>query len=350
MSLPVTLDLSDVTFQWWNDVQRRWDPYADTNQRQIRQHVQHANLDPGLLQSLDLRTIPDMNLSIPHFGTYTLDFSTMQQINTATQFARRIQALRGGVGGSNGSNGIPSGGTVPNTYDDDDDEEEEDDDDNEEYDEKASEEPQGDILLSIAASTLSTTDRCILCLENFNPGDDVVIPIHCNGHYFHRHCPSLNTSILDYILKTKQCPVCRKCYGTTVGNMPRGTMSVRVLEMHLPGHEKDKTIQITFNFPGGRQGNEHPNPGARYDSDCRKAYLPDSSDGRHVLSLIQKAWNRKLLFTIGSSVTRGIDGCVVYNGIHFKTVPFSTFDEPWGYPDKTYLFRIIQELNDKGIF
>ena len=131
--------------------------------------------------------------------------------------------------------------------------------------------------------------------------------------------------------------------------MPRGTMRVDVLDMALPGYEKDKTIHLTFDFPGGRQGYDHPNPGSWYEADHRVAYIPDCAEGRHVLSMLQTAWRRKLLFTIGSSVTRGLDGCIVYNGIHFKTIPYATPQEPWGWPDPTYLFRVSQELADKGI-
>jgi len=54
-------------------------------------------------------------------------------------------------------------------------------------------------------------------------------------------------------------------------------------------------------------GPEHPNPGQPYNGTQRTAYLPDNDIGREVLELLQIAWERKLLFTIGRSVTTGKD-------------------------------------------
>ena len=47
------------------------------------------------------------------------------------------------------------------------------------------------------------------------------------------------------------------------------------------------------------------------------------------------------------SFTKGLDGCIIYNGIHMKTstVP----GDSYGYPDKTYLDRVMQELQIKGV-
>lgn len=347
--------LADVTFQWWDDIGYRWASYTPTNQTQIRQHVQATQLSPTALQSLDFSTVPPLDITISTYGTYTLDFARNVQVNKVTRFERIIRPIRFGSTGSVGhGSGVAS---LASNQDDDDDDGDEDmeedynDNGNEIQDDAEAEvEEKVDIFLPVEFSTLSSTDQCILCLENFCATDSVVIPMNCTGHYFHRHCPNMNMGIADYIQKTKQCPACKKRYGITYGNMPRGSMRVDVLDMSLPGYEKDKTIQITFDFPGGRQGDDHPNPGARYGGDHRVAYLPDCKEGRHVLQMIQKAWNRRLLFTIGTSVTRGIGGCIVYNGIHFKTVPYATPNEPWGYPDPTYLYRIVQELNDKGVY
>ena len=49
------------------------------------------------------------------------------------------------------------------------------------------------------------------------------------------------------------------------------------------------------------------------------AYLPDNPHGRHVLSLLRKAFDARLTFTIGMSRTTGRDNCVTWNDIHHKT-------------------------------
>lgn len=347
----------DLIFQWWDDVQQKWESYSPPIQIQIQQHIRASQLPLS-----SLHRTSNLNISIPHYGTYILDFSRSVQINTSTLFERKIQSIisAGALSGVSAiSDNTPIHDNTPIPHNEDyEDYEDYEDDDNDDYDnyqgpmeiEESREEEKKDILLQVEFSDLSPSDRCVLCLENFSHGDNIVIPMNCNGHYFHRLCPSMNTGILDYIHKTKQCPACKKRYGTMCGNMPHGTMSIDVLEMALPGYEKDMTIQITFDFPSGIQGDEHPNPGLRYESDRRVAYLPDCVEGRHVLSMIQKAWRRRLLFTIGPSVTRGIDGCIIYNGIHFKTIPYATSQDPWGFPDPTYLLRVTQELHEKGVY
>ena len=57
-----------------------------------------------------------------------------------------------------------------------------------------------------------------------------------------------------------------------------------------------------------------------------------------------KAWQRRLVFTVGISVTMGPGGGerVVWAGIHHKTHDSGQ----WGYPDPDYLGRVKQELAD----
>lgn len=340
--------------QWFDDVKWKWIPYVQMNQIEIRKHLSDNNM-PAVLSSL-----PSFNLTVPGIGHYTLDFSRMLQINQATLFERNIRFInlvtRQEVAVSSSSNNQGSTVAMDNYGDDDNEIEYEDDHVEEEnaedyvMDVEDEKDEKKDMFMPIQFSTICASDQCVLCFESFTDKDDIVIPVNCTGHFFHKKCPGMDIGIEDYMKKTKQCPACKKRYGIVTGNMPHGKMSVNLLDMHLPGFEKDKTLEIVFDFPGGRQGDDHPNPGARYSSDHRVAYLPDSPEGRHVLSLLKKAWNRKLLFTIGTSVTRGLDGCIIYNGIHFKSVPYATPSEPWGWPDPTYLHRVVQELNDKGVY
>ena len=68
-----------------------------------------------------------------------------------------------------------------------------------------------------------------------------------------------------------------------------------------------------------------------------------------MLALLVKAFKRKLTFTVGFSVVRGQDNCIVWNGIHHKTCT-SGGSTNYGYPDATYFSRVKIELADKGVF
>ena len=53
----------------------------------------------------------------------------------------------------------------------------------------------------------------------------------------------------------------------------------------LPGYDGYRTIQIKYEIPSGTQGQNHPNPGARYSGCTRVAYLPDTFEGHEVLKV-----------------------------------------------------------------
>ncbi|KAK1801897.1 hypothetical protein P4O66_022534, partial [Electrophorus voltai] len=164
------------------------------------------------------------------------------------------------------------------------------------------------------------------------------------GHSFCRSC-------LDQAFQVKKaCPVCRLVYGQLVGNQPaNGNMMVeRDQDLELPGHEGYGCICIIYSFPPGFQSQEHPNPGVRYPGTDRVAYLPDSPDGNRVLHLLRRAFEQRLIFTIGTSMTTGMQNVITWNDIHHKT---SIWGGPrcFGYPDPTYLVRVTEELREKGI-
>ena len=96
-------------------------------------------------------------------------------------------------------------------------------------------------------------------------------------------------------------------------------MNHRILDSSLPGYESHKTIQIIYDIPDGVQTDEHPTPGKKYCGTTRNAFLPDNKEGREVYHLLKKAFERRLTFTIGRSVTTGHDGVVTWNDIHHKT-------------------------------
>ena len=105
------------------------------------------------------------------------------------------------------------------------------------------------------------------------------------------------------------------------GNQPLGgTMTTHTYSyIKLPGYEKYGTIEITYNIPGGIQDKEHPNPGRRFQGTKRTAYVPDSPQGKKVVRLLRKAFDARLIFTVGTSHTTGATNAVVWNDIHHKT-------------------------------
>ena len=66
-----------------------------------------------------------------------------------------------------------------------------------------------------------------------------------------------------------------------------------------------------------------------------------------VLKLLRVAWERRLTFTIGTSVTSGITDTVVWNEIHHKTTIQNYSGH--GYPDPGYLDRVMLELAAQGV-
>ncbi|KAK7128973.1 hypothetical protein R3I94_017257 [Phoxinus phoxinus] len=164
------------------------------------------------------------------------------------------------------------------------------------------------------------------------------------GHAFCRSC-------LEQAFQVKKaCPVCRLVYGQLIGNQPaNGSMMVeRDQDLELPGHEGYGCICIIYSFPPGLQEQEHPNPGVRYPGTDRVAYLPDSPEGNRVLCMLRRAFEQRLIFTIGTSMTTGMHNVITWNDIHHKT---SIWGGPrcFGYPDPTYLVRVTEELREKGI-
>ena len=91
-----------------------------------------------------------------------------------------------------------------------------------------------------------------------------------------------------------------------------------------------------FSIPSGIQGPEHPHPGQMYYAVGfpRVCYLPDNEMGRRVLRLFQVAFERRLIFTIGRSVTTGLEDVVTWNEIHHKT-ELGPSTSGHGYPDPT---------------
>ncbi|XP_037739836.1 probable E3 ubiquitin-protein ligase DTX3 isoform X1 [Chelonia mydas] len=163
----------------------------------------------------------------------------------------------------------------------------------------------------------------------------------------HSFCEDCITRALQV---KRACPMCGRFYGQLVGNQPEnGRMLVsKDSSLLLPGYEKYGTIIIQYVFPPGIQGVEHPNPGVRYPGTTRVAYLPDCPEGNKVLALFRKAFDQRLTFTIGTSMTTGRANVITWNDIHHKT-NCTGGPQLFGYPDPTYLARVQEELRAKGL-
>ncbi|XP_018057299.1 PREDICTED: protein deltex [Atta colombica] len=190
------------------------------------------------------------------------------------------------------------------------------------------------------------SDSCPVCLGTPEP---LTVELTRCRHRLHLACLNAMLSSQQppmYI----QCPVCRMIYGEKRGNQPPGMMNWTRIPRALPGFPKTNTIQITYDIPSGIQSNEHPNPGQAYYAVGfpRVCYLPDNSLGRRVLRLLQVAFERRLIFTIGRSVTTGREDVVTWNEIHHKT-ELGPSTSGHGYPDHSYLERTLAELAAQGV-
>ncbi|XP_033126434.1 uncharacterized protein LOC117124335 [Anneissia japonica] len=182
-------------------------------------------------------------------------------------------------------------------------------------------------------------EKCPICFDKLTT---TMKRLPC-GHKFCRNC-------IEKALSMKPvCPICGKVLGALIGNQPRGSMkTLYCSNFSLPGYTGCGYIEITYDIPSGIQTHEHPHPGKAYYGTWRKAYLPDNRDGRYVASLLRKAFDARLIFTIGTSVTTGASDSVTWNDIHHKT-SVSGGPNNYGYPDPTYLRRVREELAAKGI-
>lgn len=103
-------------------------------------------------------------------------------------------------------------------------------------------------------------------------------------------------------------------------------------------------IFYIFRISSGIQGEEHPHPGRPYYAlgFPRICYLPDTEKGRRVLSLLSKAFERQLVFTVRLSITTGNEDVVAWNGIIHKT----DFDTRMHHG---FLDECIKQLSAHGV-
>jgi len=189
-------------------------------------------------------------------------------------------------------------------------------------------------------------NTCCICMTEYNKLNPGVILSLC-PHHFHATC-----LIKWYRNHFLSCPLCSKIYGTRVGDQPDGSMTVTICphtQLPIQGYNSDTdTIMIVYSFPSGIQHKNHPNPGQEYEGTERVAYLPNNQIGQKVLELFKIAFERKLLFRIGTSVTTGNENQVIWNGVHMKT-QLHGGPASFGYPDEGYFDRVMKELAARGV-
>ncbi|XP_021355425.1 uncharacterized protein LOC110451632 [Mizuhopecten yessoensis] len=189
---------------------------------------------------------------------------------------------------------------------------------------------------------LEVTENCCICIDTMTEPKK----LSC-GHMFCREC-------IDQQFKYKPaCPQCGAVHGKITGDQPPEMMTITTTKLHgpggsLPGYSGCGIINIRYHFPAGKQGPDHPTPGKHYQGITRPGFLPDNEKGRLVAKLLKIAFDRRLVFTIGSSRTTGNDWVVTWNDIHHKT-SMDGGPEAYGYPDPSYLDMVLYDLKTKGI-
>ncbi|KAK9529153.1 hypothetical protein VZT92_013267 [Zoarces viviparus] len=181
-------------------------------------------------------------------------------------------------------------------------------------------------------------ENCPICMDKFTNKKR----LKCK-HAFCEGCLAKAREIIGDI-----CPVCKDVFGLIEGDQPPGYMTSYESLSSLPGFPGCGTIHINYDISGGIQTQKHSNPGKPYSGIHRAAYLPNNKEGKEVLALLKKAFDQKLIFTVGTSRTSGMDNQVTWNDIHHKT-NITGGPQGFGYPDPGYLIRVKEELKAKGV-
>jgi deltex-like protein len=189
-------------------------------------------------------------------------------------------------------------------------------------------------------------DKCEICLENATSEKPLIKMNECSGtHYFHKSC------IKDWLNIKMECPYCKIPFpGVVPGPQPNnGIMAISInTTITIPGESTSGAIAIVFSFDNGIQDNRHSSPSQPYTGTSRSVYLPNSIEGQNALKRIKYAWDIRILFNVGTSLTTGKTNCVIWNGIPFKT-RLDGGPALHGYPDPGYLAELNSALDAQNI-
>lgn len=185
--------------------------------------------------------------------------------------------------------------------------------------------------------TLSRVEDCSICLSKLH-GKGRVLQIYSCGHLFHSDC------ISEALQHDSKCPKCRVPVSKDPqGRSPSGTMTISHSTSRCGGFpDSNGSIVMSYNFPSGTQLAYHETPGHTYCGSRRTAYLPNNAAGRQLLMRFKFAWSRGLLFGVGTSLTTGRSGQVVWSSVHQKT---SMRGGAHGFPDPNYFGNANADLD-----
>jgi deltex-like protein len=131
------------------------------------------------------------------------------------------------------------------------------------------------------------------------------------------------------------------------GPGPSGTMKINMLpQLPCPGFASGGAIQMSYDLPTGRQLHYHPNPGSQYDGALRRTFLPNTAEGRCLLTRFKYAFKNGFMFCIGKSIASGLDNQVTWSQIPNKT---SLKGGSFGFPDDNYIPKANVALDKLGI-
>jgi len=197
---------------------------------------------------------------------------------------------------------------------------------------------KGDILsrlIEIAPPPTSHAE-CAICLDKLEDDQAAIVRLVDCKHEFHGHC------IETALAHSKKCPSCRKPVGKPQGTMPSGTMTIEWRSDLTCNGFGPGVIMLRYKIETGFQKQYHENPGMLHGSAGRIAYLPDDDQGKQLLKRLKYAFSCGLTFTVGTSLTTGVENSVTWSSIHHKT---SLVSGTHGYPDASYFFNANEELD-----
>ena len=181
---------------------------------------------------------------------------------------------------------------------------------------------------------LSSDDDCEICLENMNNGIEVSKITRC-VHKFHTKC------IRDACKTSQHCPICRICRPNMEGSCPPGQMVWEVsdeLKSRLACHEHDEQRYSRW---------QAPEPRRVLQRDTVESLLAGQRARQPRSDLFKQTWKIKRTFMIGRSLALNCDNSITWNDIHHKT-SIKPNDE-FGYPDATYLKRVVEDIKAMGV-
>jgi len=173
-------------------------------------------------------------------------------------------------------------------------------------------------------------EDCAICLTTLDASKFIT---ECN-HVFHKSC------LYSWFEKAGTCPLCKSTLIESIGKQTDGKLTIHAKHMSLSGYPSKGTFTLQFDMFSGVQDHRHDNPGMNFHADMREAYLPIVPETFDTLQLFIKAFYYRKIFSIGLSISRGVGNVITYGSVHLKT----ELTGPHGYPDATYLNRVMDEL------